>query len=205
MEKVCIKILRNMSKEKMYTSVRMVFLSNLLVSKGLLVLLDALAFLRQRDCLFVCDVVGAETAEINKERLHNEICKRGLSNVVSYKGCLYGDDKSQELKNADLFVFPTYYPNECFPLVLLEAMAHGLPCVSTNEGAISEIVDDGKTGLIVEKNNPKDLANKIELLLNDENLRKKMGASGRKKYEQDYTLEIFEKRLSNILHTLTES
>ena len=194
-----------MSKEKMCTSARMVFLSNLLESKGILVMLDALVLLRQRDCMFVCDVVGAETAEINKERLHNEIYQRGLSDVVTYKGSLYGDDKAQELKNADVFVFPSYYSNECFPLVLLEAMAHGLPCVSTNEGAISEIIDDGKTGLIVEKNNPKDLADKIEILLNDEALRKRMGAEGRKNYEKEYTLEIFEKRLSNILHTLTES
>ena len=194
-----------MSKEKMCTSARMVFLSNLLESKGILVMLDALALLRQRDCLFVCDVIGAETAEINKERLHNEICLRGLSDVVSYKGCLYGDDKSQELKNADVFVFPTYYSNECFPLVLLEAMAHGVPCVSTDEGAVPEIIDDGKTGLIVEKNNPADLADKIEILLNDEMLRKQMGAEGRKKYEQEYTLEIFEKRFSDIIHKLIES
>lgn len=189
----------------MCTSARMVFLSNLLVSKGLLVLLDALAFLQQRGSKFICDVVGAETAEINQEKLHKEISRRDLDRVVVYKGRMYGDDKSHELKNADLFVFPTYYSNECFPLVLLEAMAHGLPCVSTNEGAISEIIDDGKTGLIVEKNNPKDLADKIEILLNDENLRKKMGAEGKKKYEKEYTLEIFEKRLSDILHTLTES
>lgn len=47
-------------------------------------------------------------------------------------------------------MFPTYYHNECFPLVLLEAMQHGLPCISTNEGAISDIVDDGVTGYIVE-------------------------------------------------------
>ena len=108
----------------MCTSVRMVFLSNLLESKGVLDLLDALRFLQQRGSQFVCDIVGAETAEINKERLLEEICKRELGGVVHYKGCIYGEDKSQELKNADLFVFPTYYSNECFPIVLLEAMAH---------------------------------------------------------------------------------
>ncbi len=181
----------------------MVFLSNLMESKGVLDLLDALELLQQRGCHFVCDVVGSETTEINKERLQEEIGRRVLNGSVIYKGCMYGDDKFKVLKGADLFVHPTH--NDCFPLVLLEAMAHGLPCISTNEGAILDIIDDGKTGLIVEKNNPVDLADKIELLLNDESLRKKMGAAGRKKYEQEYTLEIFEKRLSNILHTLTES
>ena len=189
----------------MCTSVRMVFLSNLLESKGVLVLLDALALLQQRGCQFVCDIVGAETAEINQERLQEEIHQRGLEGVAIYKGCMYGEDKSRELDHADIFVFPTYYPNECFPLVLLEAMAHSLPCISTNEGAISDIIDDGKTGLIVKKNNPKDLADKIEMLMTDEVQRKQMGAESRKKYERNYTLECFEKRFSDILHTLIES
>lgn len=194
---------KNLSKEKMCTSVQMVFLSNLLERKGVLDLLDALVLLRKRGFLSICNIVGAETAEIKKERLQYEISKRGLDGVVIYKGSMYGDDKSKELKIADLFVHPTR--DDCFPLVLLEAMAHGLPCVSTNEGAISEIIDDGKTGLIVEKNNPQDLADKIEILLKDEALRKRMGAEGRKKYEQEFTIECFERRLSDILHTLTES
>ena len=191
-----------MSEEKMSASVRMVFLSNLLESKGILDLLDALVLLRQRSCRFVCDVIGAETAEINRKRLQQEITRRHLDEVVVYKGSMYGDEKSQELKKADIFVFPTYYPNECFPLVLLEAMAHGVPCISTNEGAIADIIDDGKTGLIVKKNNPQDLADKIEMLLNDETLRKQMGAEGRKKYEQHYTLERFEQRFVQCLKSV---
>ena len=191
-----------MSEEKMFTSVRMVFLSNLLESKGILDLLDALAILQQRDCPFVCDVVGAETAEMNMDRLHEEIDRRKLDGVVCYKGCLYGEDKSQVLRTADLFVFPTYYSNECFPLVLLEAMAQGLPCISTVEGAIADIIDDGRTGFLCEKKNPEDLANKIEILLNDEALRKQMGVEGRKKYEREYTLERFEQRFVQCLKSV---
>lgn len=172
-------------------------------SKGVLDLLDALEFLQKRGFHFVCDVVGSETSEINKERLQDEISRRKLDGFVIYKGCMYGDDKCEVLKGAELFVHPTH--NDCFPLVLLEAMEHGLPCISTSEGAISDIIDEGKTGLIVEKNNPVDLADKIEMLLKDEVLRKQMGAEGRKKYEQEYTLEIFEKRFSDILRKLIES
>lgn len=186
----------------MCTSVRMVFLSNLLESKGILDLLDALMHLYQRGYRFVCDVVGAETTEINREKLQQEICKRGLDSVVNYTGSMYGDDKYQELEMADIFVFPTFYSNECFPLVLLEAMSHGLPCISTNEGAIADIIDNGRTGLIVEKNNPQDLADKIETLLNDEALRKQMGAEGRKKYEREYTLERFEQHIVQCLNSI---
>lgn len=188
-----------MSEEKMCTSVRMVFLSNLLESKGILDLLDALVLLRQRDCPFVCDVVGAETAEMDRERLQEEIGKRKLEEVVLYRGCLYGEDKLQILKTADFFVFPTYYPNECFPLVLLEAMAQGLPCISTDEGAIPDIIDDGETGFICEKKNPQDLADQMETLIKDETLRRKMGTAGRKKYERDFTLACFEQRFVQCL------
>ena len=186
----------------MCTSVRMVFLSNLLESKGVLVLLDALVLLQQRRCQFVCDIIGAESAEISKERLSEEIYRRNLDGVAIYKGCLYGEDKAQELNDADIFVFPTYYANECFPLVLLEAMAYGLPCISTNEGAIPDIVDDGKTGLIVKEKDPQDLADKMEILLNDERLRTQMGADGRRKYEKEFTLGRFEQRFVSCLKSI---
>lgn len=191
-----------MLEEKMCTSVRMVFLSNLLESKGILDLLEALALLKQRGCRVVCDVVGAETAEISWTRLQEEIGKRHLEDMVNYLGALYGEAKARELEKAQLFVFPTYYPNECFPLVLLEAMAHGLPCISTNEGAIPDIIDDGKTGLIAEKHNPQDLADKIVLLLNDVTLRKQMGEWGRKKYQQEYTLQRFEQRFVECMNSI---
>lgn len=184
--------------------VRMVFLSNLLESKGILDLLDALVLLHQRGCRFICDVIGAETSEISRKSLQEEIDRRGLDGVVVYKGCLYGDQKSQELEMADMFVFPTYYPNECFPLVLLEAMAHGLPCISTDEGAITDIIDDGKTGLIAKKNNPQNLADKIETLLKNDTLRKQMGDEGRKKYQQNYTLERFEHHFLQCLKTILQ-
>lgn len=180
-----------MSEEKMCTSVRMVFLSNLWESKGILDLLDALVLLRQRGHQFVCDVIGMKTAEISEERMQMEIARRDLQGLVVYKGSMYDNGKMDELDRADIFVFPTY--NDCFPLVLLEAMAHSLPCVSTDEGAIANIIDDGRTGLIVKKKDPQDLADKLELLMNDKALRQQMGEAGRRKYENEYTLEHFER------------
>lgn len=101
--------------------------------------------------------------------------------------------------NADMFVFPTYYPNECFPLVLLEAMQHGLPCISTDEGGISSIIEDGKTGLLVNRKDAEDLANKMEVLVKDATLRYRMGMAGKQRFDKLYTKENFEDRLSKIL------
>ena len=181
----------------------LLFLSNLLIEKGVLVLLDALQILKEKGYSLVCVFVGGETADIDANRFGIEVCKRKLQDVVKYKGQKYGIDKEAFWEGADIFVFPSFV--EAFGLVNLEAMQHGVPIVTTDEGGIPDVVKDGENGYICQKKKSKDLADKIELLLNDENLRKKMGAAGRKKYEQEYTLEIFEKRLSNILHTLTES
>ena len=183
---------------------QILFLSNMLVEKGVLVLLDALQDLRARGVRFRCDMVGGETTEIDSSLLEEALQTRSLQECVSYRKRRVGAEKEAFLAEADIFVFPTFYPNECFPLVLLEAMAHGLPCVSTDEGAITDIIDDGATGLIVKKRDPADLAEKIETLLKDASLRRRMGATGRKKYEEQFTFEGFEQRFTNCLRALLD-
>lgn len=175
------------------------FLSNLLISKGVVVLLNALKVLKEKGCRFICDFVGGETVEMDAAMFQNEVAKRGLEDMVLYHGRKYGKDKEAFLNAADMFVFPTFYHNECFPLVLLEAMQHHLPCVSTTEGGIPGIIDDGKTGFLVPKHDAENLAEKIQVLLTDAELRQRMGKAGREKYEKEFTLEVFEKRMAEIL------
>ena len=175
------------------------FLSNLLISKGVVVLLNALKVLKEKGCRFICDFVGGETVEMDAAMFQNEVAKRGLEDMVVYHGRKYGNDKEAFLNGADIFVFPTFYHNECFPLVLLEAMQHHLPCVSTTEGGIPGIIDDGKTGFLVPKHDAENLAEKIQVLLTDAELRQRMGKAGREKFEKEFTLEVFEKRMAEIL------
>ena len=177
----------------------LLFLSNLLISKGVVVLLDSLKVLKEKGCGFVCDFVGGETVEMDAAMFQAEVVKRGLEGMVVYHGRKYGKDKEAFLNGADIFVFPTFYHNECFPLVLLEAMEHGLPCISTTEGGIPGIVDDGKTGFLVPKHDVAVLADKIQLLLNDPVLRSNMGNAGREKFEKEFTLNVFENRMTWIL------
>lgn len=177
----------------------LLFLSNLLISKGVVVLLDSLKVLKEKSCRFVCDFVGGETVEMDAVMFQAEVTKRGLEDMVVYHGRKYGKDKEAFLNTADIFVFPTFYHNECFPLVLLEAMEHGVACISTTEGGIPGIVDDGKTGFLVPKHDVAVLADKIQLLLNDSVLRCKMGKAGREKFEKEFMLEVFEIRMTWIL------
>lgn len=86
-----------------------------------------------------------------------------------------------------------------FPLTLLEAMEQSLPCISTNEGGIPNIIEVGKTGFIVEKQNPQQLAEKIEYLIDHPDTCRKMGIAGKKKFQEEFTLEKFENRMKDIL------
>lgn len=173
------------------------FLSNLLESKGVFILLDALRILKEQGYSFICYFVGGETTEIDFSRFKLEVEKRGLNNTAIYLGTKYGAKKNKILDHSDIFVFPTY--NDCFPVVLLEAMQQKLPCISTDEGGIPDIIDDGKTGFIVEKKNVEQLADKISYLIGHPDLCKEMGENGYKKFQNKYTLSIFEDRMKNIL------
>ncbi|MEO4735437.1 glycosyltransferase family 4 protein, partial [Phocaeicola vulgatus] len=177
----------------------LLFLSNLLINKGVFVLLDALRILKEKGYLFNCQYVGGETAEINAVQFSEEVDKRDLNDRVAYVGRKVGEEKNAFFQQADVFVFPTYYYNECFPLVILEAMEYKLPAISTNEGGIPDMVKDGENGLICEKQNPYLLADCIAKLLDDEELRVKMGNAGYDKFCREFTLQQFEHRMLDIL------
>lgn len=176
---------------------RLLFLSNLLIDKGVLVLLDALRILKDEGHPFVCDFVGGETADIDAKRFEEEVKRRGLNDFAVYKGKKYGTDKAEEFESADIFVLPSF--NEAFPLVNLEAMSYGLPIVSTNVGGVTEAIRDGENGLICDVNNPDSLARSIEALLNDEGLRQRMGEKGYHMFKVRFTEEAFLNRISDAL------
>lgn len=175
----------------------LLFLSNLLVSKGVIVLLDALKILKDRGYSFVCDFVGGETAEIDAARFNEEVEKRGLNRLVIYDGKKYGTDKKEYFDKADIFTFPS--TNEAFGLVSLEAMEHKVPVVATNEGGIPDVVKNGLNGLIAEKGNPNSLADSIAELLDDKQLREKMGEDGYKKFKEHFTLQAFEGKFKDTI------
>lgn len=181
---------------------QLLFLSNLLVDKGVLVLLDALKILKEKGYSFVCHFVGGETAEIDAARFAEEVKTRGLDQMALFLGKRYGEEKNEEYDNADIFVFPT--SNEAFGLVLLEAMEHAVPCISTREGGVSAIIEDGVNGFMVEKRDANALADRIEFLLTHPEERTHMGIAGRQKFKNEFTLPKFETRMKQILERANE-
>lgn len=173
------------------------FLSNLLIEKGIYVLLDACALLKKQGIAFTCHIVGGETQELSSKKLLEEIAQRDLQAELRYWGKRYGQEKQQMLAQAAIFVLPTF--EECFPLVLLEAMQMETACVASIEGGIPSIIQEGVTGLMIEKQNAQQLATTIACLLQQPALAQAMGKAGRRKYEQEFTLVQFEKTLQSIL------
>jgi glycosyltransferase involved in cell wall biosynthesis len=110
-----------------------------------------------------------------------------LRSKVRFLGVITGDEKFDVYRRADVFCFPTFFKCETFGIVLVEAMACGLPIVATRWRAIPTIVNDGQTGFLVAPQNPEAIADRLAQLAGNSALRKRMGYAGRRKFEQEFT------------------
>lgn len=176
--------------------VQLLFLSNLIESKGVYVLLEAFEILYSKQVSFHCTFVGG-IGDMSEEQFKEKVQRLDIESRVAYLGKRYGIEKEIEFGNADVFILPTY--NDCFPLTLLEAMQFALPIVSTFEGGIPDIVVDGVTGFLVPQKDSIALANKLEILINNAELRSRMGVTGRARFEEKFTLIQFENNIVRIL------
>ena len=123
--------------------------------------------------------------------------KRRLGKHVRFTGFVSPEKVPQLYAVADVFVCPSSW-SEPFGRVNIEAMATGLPVVSTNRGGIPEVVRHGKTGYLVRKSNSKTMAKYVNRLLNNRKLNKRMGLRGRKLVLKKFTW----KRVANQIHSI---
>lgn len=184
--------------EKPNDTIQFVFLSNLMIEKGVLVALDACKVLKEKGYKFSFIYAGGETTEMNALILNNLINSYGLQDRVKYVGRLSDDDKNTLLAESDVFVFPTYYHNECFPAAILEAMKNSLAVISTFEGAIPSIITDGETGFLCKQRDVMDLEANMEKFITHPTLALSFGKKGKELFFEKYTNTIFEKRMCSI-------
>lgn len=192
----------NFITSKKNNPTEILFLSNLIESKGVYVLLEACSILKNKNIKFRCNYIGGE-GDVSEAEFLKKISLLGLDKEVNYLGKKFGMEKSLAYFNTDIFVFPTFYKYETFGLVNLEAMQHSKPVIATCEGGIPDVVEDGETGFLIQQNNPQELAEKIELLIENPQLREKLGKAGRKKYLEEFTSIRFESRLNEIFFQIT--
>jgi len=181
--------------------IEILFLSNMIRSKGVFVLLEACNILNKRNVYFHCTYIGG-SGDITEEEFKTKVAEYKLDTSISYVGKKLGREKNDFLANANIFVLPTYYEKECFPLVLLEAMQANLPVISTYEGGIPDIIEDGITGYLVPQKDANALAEKLEMLIQNKMLSIELGKNGRIRFEKNFTLQHFEHTLSAVLEQI---
>lgn len=123
----------------------------------------------------------------------------GLADRVHFLGEVEDEALPALYHRAHVFVLPANARAEAFGTVLLEAMASGLPCVTTEVGTgTSWVVQDGVTGLVVPPRDPQALAVALRSLLDDPSLRQRMGEAGRARVEEQFTQEQMVERVEAV-------
>jgi glycosyltransferase involved in cell wall biosynthesis len=164
-----------------------------------MVLIEACAKLAARKVRFRLELMGQWRSEAFSDWVQQRIRELNLEGEVSCLGVKVGGDKYDTYRRADVVCFPTFYNCETFGNVLVEAMACGLPVVSTHWRGIPSIVDDGETGFLVAPRDSEALADRLELLAGDAELRWRMGRAGRAKFEQEYVYPIHAQRMQRAI------
>jgi glycosyltransferase involved in cell wall biosynthesis len=179
------------------------FLSLLRREKGVFELLDAAREIvaRRPDARFT--FAGSWYRDAERREAESFIARHGLDDAITFVGPVSGDAKNDLLRRAAVLAFPSRYMSEGHPLVLLEALSAGTPCVATAIAAIPEIVADGEVGRLIPEADTAALAQALESLLADPILRTRMGDNARRRYLREFTAQMFETRLTKIIDAVS--
>lgn len=168
-----------------------VFLSNLVETKGPKDFLKTASEVLKVRTNVQFLLAGGTRDKVFMKEIESYIKENKIGNNALIIGPIYGDKKEEFLQNADIFLFPT--SKDTFPLVNIEAMQWAIPIISTDEGAIPEMVRDGVNGFIVKTHDISHMTSSVIKLLDDITLRLSMGKMGRKIYEENYSIAAYEK------------
>jgi glycosyltransferase involved in cell wall biosynthesis len=154
-----------------------------------------------------CDLIGKAAPEYEK-LLNSKISQYDIGSKIRLNGLCTGKDLQQFYEQADIFAMPTH--SEGFPMVILEAMAYGLPVVATDVGNIREMIaadSSEPAGILLRHVNPVDateLAEVLEKLAGDSKLRATLGQNGRRRVMSKYLASLIVPKLEALLAELVD-
>ena len=169
---------------------RLLFVGRLVPAKGVLFLLETIARIDGA----ILDIAGDGP---QRKFLETKAAALGIDNRVRFLGYQSQGQVRELLRQADVFVMGSFA--EGLPVVLMEAMAAGVPVVATRIAGIPELVDDGQNGFLVPPGDPAVAATAVRQLLEDAELRNRFAIAGRAKVEREFNLNTEASWLAKIL------
>lgn len=163
--------------------ITILFLTRIIFAKGVIELIDAVRTLHISHENIRLRIVGAE--ELETVRIKEFLATSGEQDYIQYVGPVSEEQKHEEYIKADIFAFPTHVEDQSY--AVMEAMSYGLPCVASNVGGVPSLIRDGQDGLLVYPKNIPSLIAALEKLINDAELRRKLGTAARKRIEDEFS------------------
>jgi glycosyltransferase involved in cell wall biosynthesis len=187
--------------EKDKDKINLVYLSNIISSKGIFELIDAFEKLSKKYENIYLRIAGGfmsdELMDI-KEVKKKFTLKIKNNNRIIYLGKVFGKEKVKLLQQSNIFVLPTYYKSEAFPISIIEAMRCGNAIVATKYKYLPEVVKS-KNGILVKAKSVDSLVYGIYTLLEDHNLLENMQEYNKKEAQENYSLQKYIDSLSKIV------
>lgn len=183
--------------ENRSTIVRLLFVGAMGKLKGETDLADAIKIISTKNTDFRVSFLG-----FGGENLQKYCAEIRIENFIEFVGAVSLTERLAFFEKADIFVLPTYA--EAMPMSVIEAMAAGLPIVSTTVGGIPELIEESEEGFLIEPANAQKLAEKLSILISDKDLRIKMGKKAQEKVGKELDFRVYTEKLKASLFALVK-
>lgn len=172
----------------------LLFLSRVEKYKGIFELISAFECLQKERSDIQLTIAGEGEALASIKKM---ITEKPIKNI-QLPGHVIGKEKARAFSNADIFILPSYA--EGMPNALLEAMAFGLPIITTSVGGIPDFFEDGKMGFLLDNTKPEHIKQKINALLRNRPLMEEISEFNLKYAKQKFYASIVAKRLESVIN-----
>lgn len=189
-----IKIYERQEKIKQISKVKILFMGKICENKGVYDILKAAKIIKNSN-LEILFYGNGEVKKFQKTIKENNITKK-----IKVKGWINREETEKAYNEGDILLLPSYY--ESFGLAALEAMTYQLPVIASNTGGIPSLVKDGINGYLIQPGDYKALAEKIDVLTDNPELRQKMGQEGYRIAKEKFDVNIILKQLEEIYKEL---
>lgn len=181
---------------KTFDKLNICFLSNLMNEKGIFFLLDALSELSAKGISFEASIAG----HIEQSQRDKVLDRMKQIKEVTYTGVVTGEAKRKLLHKANVFVLPTFYKMEGLPISIIEAMATGNIIITTEHGAIPDLVTENENGFLVKKKSADAIVEKLLFIAKNPTKAIEISKNNTLKANKNFTSEKFSEKLLKIIH-----